>query len=97
MNNNVGALSVSNPPPAKSEPNDEGMTAKFVKVVDERFLQYDKPLVLACSVGGLTLVLGIIILVLQISTSLFEVTTVSASVTYPQYYGMSLFIQGGKC
>ena len=50
--NEVGAIAVQPQPPGKSEPNDEGMTAKFVKVVDERFLQYDKPLVLACSLAG---------------------------------------------
>merc|ERR1712086_1147624 len=68
----------------------ESMSTKFVKRVDARFLEYDKPLTLAILVAGITLVLSIAILVMQISTSLFEVTTKSASDTYPQYYGISL-------
>jgi hypothetical protein len=72
-------------PPSKEEK--ESMSTKFVKRVDARFLEYDKPLTLAILVAGITLVLSIAILVVQISTSLFEVTTKSASDTYPQYYG----------
>jgi len=77
-------------PPPKEKKESESTSSKFVKVVDARFLEYDKPLTLAIVIGGLTLVVGIIVLVLQTSTSLFEVTTISASDTYPQYVGSML-------
>jgi hypothetical protein len=91
MNNNVGALSVSNPPPSNSPASNEKKAdppfAWFINIVDSRFLDYDKPMTLALIIGSLTTILAIMVLILQLSTDLFTVTTKSDSVTYPQFYG----------
>jgi len=63
----------------------------FINKVDPKFFEYDKPMTLAVAVGGITLLLGIAVFLLQLVTGLFEVTTESVAVTYPQMYG-SLWI-----
>lgn len=63
----------------------------FINKVDPKFFEYDKPMILAVVVGGITLLLAVAVFLLQLATGLFEVTTESVAVTYPQMYG-SLWI-----
>jgi len=85
----VGAMAIETPPDnnATAEEKPSRLVAKFVEVVDARFLEYDKPLLLAVVIGGLTLLLGIIILILQLTTDVFNVDAKSTAISYPQFYG----------
>lgn len=64
----------------------------FINKVDPKFFEYDKPMILAVVVGGITLLLAVAVFLLQLATGLFEVTTTSEAITLPQIYG-SIFDQ----
>lgn len=66
---------------------EEHPCGSFINKVDPKFFEYDKPMTLAVTVGGITLLLGVAVFLLQLATGLFEVTTESVAVTYPQMYG----------
>jgi len=59
----------------------------LVNMVNPRFHNYDKPLTVALIVGGLTSLIVVVLIVVQVATTLFEVETTSTVVDYPQFYG----------
>lgn len=76
---------------------EEHSCGSFINKVDPKFFEYDKPMTLAVAVGGITLLLAVAVFLLQLATGLFEVTTESVAVTFPQMYGslwtQQMFIQ----
>lgn len=76
------------PPEATSKDADEPPPfAWLVNLVDPRFHNYNRPIMIAMLVGGGSMLFTLLLLFLQLTTDMFHVETTTTAIAYPQFYG----------